>query len=206
MPQVDAGGDLVEELLVAANEFDAVCEATSEDRPTSIHDLLASSDTRVVRVSAFCCAVTAHSKDAAELLAPRLATGAKTASLRHDRPPSWKAADRLKAVCGFKSHPIADHAVCNRVALPAAPSGTPPFPHIRGTALQITQPGDTRNPWLDDESAEIEGRRIGAPQRERTHRRVIELRPNSIRFPHIRRPKPFEVFTARSRARDAERG
>jgi hypothetical protein len=46
MPKADAGGDLVEELLAAANEFDAVCEATSEDRPTSIHDLLASSDTR----------------------------------------------------------------------------------------------------------------------------------------------------------------
>jgi hypothetical protein len=46
MPKVEAGGHLEKELLAAANEFDAVCEATSEDRPTSIHDLLASADRR----------------------------------------------------------------------------------------------------------------------------------------------------------------
>ena len=52
MPKVDTGGDLVAELLAAANEFDDVCEATSKDRPTSICSPVA---TRVVRVSAFCC-------------------------------------------------------------------------------------------------------------------------------------------------------
>jgi hypothetical protein len=45
MPKVEAGGDLEAELRAVAEEFDAVCEAVSDDRPTSIHKLLANADT-----------------------------------------------------------------------------------------------------------------------------------------------------------------
>lgn len=46
MPKVEAAGDLDAELRVVAEEFDAVCEAVSDERPTSIHTLLANPDTR----------------------------------------------------------------------------------------------------------------------------------------------------------------